>query len=106
MVSVVINWQDTEPGEYADPERVKLNLTHQLNQLDEYPRVKANVASTWGTQRGRTVLVGLLVDDRDRCNSRVQGFPEHIYITLDALLELHDLRFPQYKPKDLLWDIQ
>ena len=104
MVSVVINWQDTEPGEDASEEALLRNFSYQLNKLKEYPRVQANVASAWGTQRGREVLVGLLVDDRDRHATKVQGFPEHIVITLSALLDLHDTRFPQHKPKQQPWD--
>lgn len=105
MVSREINWQDTEPGALADPERLRFNRRVQLDRLAQYPRVQANVLSTWGTSRGRETLTGLLVDDRDRFNSKVQGFPPEVYAALDNLLELHDLRFPQHKPKRDIWDI-
>jgi len=99
-------WLDTEPGEFADPERLRKNLKHQLKQLEQYPRVQQNIATTWGTERGRPVLVGLIVDNRDRPNSKVQGFPAEIYTVLNNLLELHDENFSQYKPRLQPWDIQ
>lgn len=104
MASNVINWQDTEPGEYASQEALLRNFTYQVKQLHEYPRVQTNVISTWGTKRGRDVLTGLLIDDRDRPAHAVQGFPEYVGTTLVALLELHDTRFPQHKPKEQPWD--
>lgn len=101
----MIDWQDTEPGPLLTQEQLRLNRKHQLEVLAPYPRVQANVLSTWGTRRGRETLAGLLVDDRDRFNSRVKGFPAQVYTALDNLLELHDIRFPQHKPKSDIWDI-
>ena len=98
-------WLDTEIGEFTDPDRLRKNLKHQFNQLNQYPRVQQNIMTTWGTERGRGVLMGLIVDDRNRPNHNVQGFPAEIYTSLNNLLEIHDDKFPQYKPKQQLWDI-
>lgn len=104
MDSTNTHWLDTEPGEFSSDETKRKSYRYQLALLDQYPRVRANIASTWGTQRGRSVLTGLIIDDRARHNHKVQGFPVHILLVLNALLDIHDNRFPQHKPKAEMWD--
>lgn len=100
-----IHWRDTEPGENATEERKNNNISFQLAQLSSYPRVQNKIITNWGTDKGRNTIVGLLVDDRDRHNNKVQGFPESVIKTLGLLLELHDKHFKQYKPEEKLWDV-
>jgi hypothetical protein len=80
MESVVTSWQDTVPSGLDSSDCKQL-----LSLLDQYPRVRNNIADSWGTEKGRKVIVGLLVDDRNRHNNKVQGFPAKIYAVLNAL---------------------
>jgi hypothetical protein len=95
-------FDDTVPGE-LEKARVE-DVGYHISLLEKYSRVKASIESMWGTERCRKYLVGLVIDDRDRPNSKVQGFSPEVLTTLSTLLELHDKFYPQHKPKQNLWD--
>ena len=99
MADLFVN---TVPGE-LDSDKLS-NVGYQISLLAKYPRVQANISTLWGTLKGRSLLSGLVVDDRDRDHSKVQGFPEPILATLTNLLELHDRFYPQFKPSQTVWD--
>jgi len=108
IVISAIDIDDTQISDFAEmqEEPPKLDVKTEISLLKDYPRVKAIIESTWGTEKGRHYLNGLIIDDRPfRENSKVQGFPKHIYTTLNNLLTLHDETYPKYVPETKLWDI-
>lgn len=85
----------------------KFDFRYQISLMSDFPRVKANIESLWGTQRGRDCIVGLVVDDRPgRYNSRVKGFPPEIYTCINNLLAIHDRIFPKFIPPTHPWDVK
>jgi hypothetical protein len=73
------------------------DVKHQLSLLSNFTRIKENIQATWGSDRCRKYLHGLLVDDRPgRDKTKVKGFPAQTYAAISNLYAIHDERFPQY----------
>lgn len=83
---------------------IKKDIRYCLDCLKDYSRIKANIESMWGTNQGRKYIFGLIVDDRDRPNSKVSGFPATVIEAINILLELHDEFYPAHKPPVSVWD--
>lgn len=79
-------------------------IDYHLSVLDSHPRIKANIESLWGTSRGRKYLTGLILDDRGRDMSKVQGFSKPVLAALNALLDIHDRNKPDLRPSPTIWD--
>lgn len=83
---------------------ISKDQNNYLSGLNEFPRLKNNIASVWGSIDGRKYIFGLIVDERDRYNSDVNGFPPTIVDELAWLLELHDKFYPCFKPAVNIWN--
>lgn len=107
IVISAIEVDDTHISAFGDlEEKPKLDFKTEILLLADYPRVKATIESTWGTNKCRQYIHGLLIDDRPgRENSKVQGFPKQVYIVLNNLISIHDEAYPQFVPKSKVWDI-
>lgn len=70
-----------------------------LQQLGSYKHIQFRVELYWGTRELRPYIQELLTPAR----SGRRGFPLCDLQTIQDLLELHDERFPQFKPKFDPW---
>ena len=73
---------------------------HFLDHLASFPHVVSRVDATWGSQECRDYLVELLRQS-DRINR--QGFPAVAFRAIFDLLDLHDIRFPGFRPPPDPW---
>lgn len=100
------DFEETDPMSLVDFD-LKNDFRYQIEIISAYPRVKANIESLWGTQKGRDYILGLAIDDRPgRENSKVKGFPPEIYETINNLMVMHDRTFPKFVPPTKPWDIK
>lgn len=81
------------------------DVKHYLSCLSDFPRVKSNIETMWGTEQGRKYIYGLIIDNRTRDNNKVQGFPNSVISAINSLLELHDEFYPKCQPPTNIWDV-
>ena len=68
--------------------------------LVSFPHILKRLEALWGSDECRQYLSGLLIPDRiDR-----KGFPFAVLSAIYSLLDLHDVTYPQFKPRSGLWD--
>lgn len=78
------------------------SVTDNLLLIREFDRIKQRIMQIWGTEECRKYMIGLVLDERDRHISQVQGFPPHIVSALLNLIDLHDCEYPDFAPSGKL----
>jgi hypothetical protein len=75
--------------------------TDTTTLFQRYPHLRT-VADLWGSRECREFLVGLMFDTRD---GQRQGFDPATAMTIFALLDEHDARFPNHAARatDGIW---
>lgn len=95
---------EAEPGvalRYTQENHIRnYEPRHFYDNLTKFPHVVEKSTSLWGSQECRDYLVNLL-SQTDRIGR--QGFPFGAFRAIFDLLELHDYRFPEYRPPQDPW---
>ena len=72
-----------------------------IDNLTFFPHVASKIRTFWGTERCREYLADIMRQS-DRPNR--QGFPPYVFRTLFDLYELHDIEYPEFRPRPSPWD--